>query len=46
MKIPIKVYEELDLVFGAPIWIDFIDSLKSKLQWVEGVPYKVTVVNK
>lgn len=46
MKIPITVYEQLDVVFGAPVWIDFIDGLRAELKWVDGVPYKVSVVNK
>ncbi len=43
-KIPVTVYEQLPIIFGAPMWIDFIDGINSELKWVDGVPYKVTVV--
>lgn len=45
--IPIQAWEELDIAFGAPLWIDFIDSRGgAELRWSEGIPYKVTTVNR
>lgn len=43
-RIPVTIYEQLDVAFGAPIWIDFIEEmLGAKLKWSNGIPYRVTV---
>lgn len=41
MKIPVTIYEQLPIAFGAAIWFDFCEI--GELKWSNGIPYRVTV---